>query len=55
MLILIALAIGIAGLIIFGISLLPILMIAAKYILLGYIGYWLGKKLFKKNKKDDND
>lgn len=55
MLILIAIAIAIAGLIIFGISLLPILAVAAKYIILGVIGYKLYEHLFKKNKKDDND
>ena len=55
MLILITLALAIAGLIIFGISLLPILMVAAKYIVLGYLGYCIGKKIFKNNKKDDND
>ena len=55
MLILIALCIALAGVIIFGMSLIPILAIACKYILLGTAGYWLYKKLFKKNKKDDND
>ena len=55
MLILIALCIALAGVIIFGMSLIPILMIAVKYVALGCAGYWLYKKLFKKNKKDNDD
>lgn len=55
MLILITLAIALAGLVIFGVSLLPILAVAAKYIILGIVGYKLYEHLFKKNKKDDND
>ena len=54
MLILIALCIALAGVIIFGMSLIPILIIVAKYIALGCAGYWLYKKLFKKNKKDND-
>ena len=55
MLILITLAIAIAGLVIFGISLLPALAIIARYCILFYIGYRIGKGVFKKNKKDGND
>ena len=56
MFILIALCIAIAGLLVFGLSLVPILMIGVKYVVLGMAGYWIYKTFIKKNnKKDDND
>lgn len=56
MFILIALCVALAGLLVFGISLVPILLIGVKYMILGMVGYWLYKKFFKKeNKKDNND
>ena len=56
MFILIALCIAIAGLLVFGLSLVPILLIGVKYVALGMAGYWIYKTFIKKNnKKDDND
>jgi membrane protein implicated in regulation of membrane protease activity len=55
MFILIALCIAIAGLLVFGLSLIPILLIGVKYVALGVAGYWIYKTFIKKNKKDDND
>ena len=55
MFILIALCVALAGLLIFGLSLVPILLIGVKYVVLGLAGYWIYKTFIKKNKKDDND
>lgn len=55
MFILIALCVALAGLLIFGLSLVPILLIGVKYVVLGMAGYWIYKTFIKKNKKDDND